>query len=199
MSLLRELAAPLTQAQAQPMASAEAPTTSAAAAALVTPLPLACAQRRPTPAPPPVTRVTRVISSATYTRRLFVTHQLSAVLGVRAPPRPPTVRRRACPGQALPPLRSDADPLPDVPLAVVDAAGRVWRLSFSPRRLSPATGRLTGGWAAFCAAHSVRVGDAVVFEKVDADDAGGPTARVTVERGDDGDAAAGLAALKNDE
>ena len=72
---------------------------------------------------------------------------------------------------------------PCLPVAVADDAGRVWRLSFSPRRLSPSTGRLTAGWAAFCAAHRVRVGDSVVFDRLPGAAPGEPTARVTVVRG----------------
>ena len=114
--------------------------------------------------PPPhsnATRVVRSLMSATYLRRLFVTRDLSAILGVVPPPRQPTIRRQAAPGETLRPLRVDADPLPEVPLTVLDEHDRLWRIAYSPRRLSPATGRLATGWSKLCASMG-----AVVFERL---------------------------------
>lgn len=146
------------------------------------------AYQLPPPRHPP-TSVTRSLTSATYLRRLFVTRDLSHVLGVVAPPRAPTVRRQAAPGEILRPLRVDADPLPDVPLVVLDHRDRVWHITFSPRRYSPATGRLTTGWSKLCAALRAHVGDAVLFARLPGVDvaaaaaAGQPTARVSLLRG----------------
>ena len=147
------------------------------------------------PPPPPhsnATRVVRSLTSATYLRRLFVTRDLSAILGVVAPPRQPTIRRQAAPGETLRPLRVDADPLPEVPLTVVDEHNRMWRIAYSPRRLSPATGRLATGWSKLCASMGAAVGDAVVFERLPGVNAavaaasGAPTARVTLLKGQSG-------------